>query len=325
MLKQTMQSAVIYSEKYKLHKTGEHIEVPERMDAVINGLKSSPLWGQVPVLPPRPAVRSELELVHEPAMIEFVEQVCSAGGGILDYGDTVASPESYDIACLAAGGALLGIEYLKSGKYDAVSVLCRPPGHHATPKSSLGFCIFNNAAIATRYALSSGYEKIGIVDWDVHHGNGTQDTFYDEPRVLYTSTHRFPFYPGSGRLDETGEGAGTGFTVNIPLPAGCGNAEYIAAYQEVIIPALKRFGPDLLVVSAGFDNHCNDPLGGMNLDDKSYAEIASMLCQFHVPILMVLEGGYDHGALAASIPLVISAWQKNGKIGHREHSRASLT
>ncbi|MCL5037166.1 MAG: histone deacetylase [Chloroflexi bacterium] len=312
-----MRLAVIYTGKYKSHITGIHIEVPQRLDAAISGLQDSPLWGKVPVIPPRPATREELELVHTPEMIDFVEETSLSGGGVLDVGDTVASSESYEVACLAAGGAIKGIELIKSGEYDAVAVLCRPPGHHATPSRSMGFCIFNNAAIAAKFALNNGYEKIGIIDWDVHHGNGTQDVFYDEPRVLYASTHRYPFFPGTGRLEEIGEGPGAGYNVNVPLPAGCGNAEYMAVYKDVIMPVMKRFKPDLLIVSAGFDNHRDDPLGGMNLDDRAFAEIASMLCELNAPILMTLEGGYDMHSLYLSIPLVLAAWADDGKIQRR--------
>jgi len=262
----------------------------------------------------RDATEEDLLLVHSRSHVERVRSTCLSATATTWFDpDTYAGPRSLAAAVRAVGGVLAAVDHVLDGTLTSAFCLVRPPGHHATPNRAMGFCLFNNVAIAAAHALQRrGLERVAIVDFDVHHGNGTQEAFYAEPRVMYFSTHQYPHYPGTGHWSETGDGEARGSTVNVPLPAGCGDAEYLRAYQETCIPALHRFRPELLLVSAGFDAHFADPLAGMLVSCRGYYEITSLLlglarqyCQGR--IVYALEGGYDLTALAWSARACIDA------------------
>ncbi len=302
----------VYDPLYLEHSTPGHSESPERLQAVVYHLEESGLLARLTRIEPRDATTADLELVHTRDLIARVRRVAEEGGAWLDP-DTYVVPRSYQAALRAAGGLLAATDTVLDGNVGSAFCLVRPPGHHATPTRAMGFCLFNNVAIAAAHALARrGLERVAIIDFDVHHGNGTQDAFYSDPNLLYISTHQYPFYPGSGSWSETGRDQGEGTTVNLPLPPGCGREEYLRCYREVVTPLLRRFRPQLLLVSAGFDAHFADPLAQELLDARGYYEIAALLkaladelCQGR--IVCTLEGGYDHTALAWSVRACIDA------------------
>lgn len=290
------------------HDAGRHHpEHPGRLAAVRHGLEPAHLAGYARTVAPRPARRDELTRVHDPAAVDALEALCRAGGGRID-ADTAASGASWDAALVAAGAGLDAIERLSAGEADAAFVAVRPPGHHATPERAMGFCLLNNVAIAAA-ALAEAGERVLIVDFDAHHGNGTQDAFYRDGRVAYVSLHEWPLYPGTGRADETGEGAGAGTTVNLPLPAGATGDVYLAAVDEVVLPLAAHHDPTWLIMSAGFDGHRADPLADLSLSSGDFAELTDRLGRLVAPgrRLMVLEGGYDLQALADSTQACVAA------------------
>ncbi len=301
-----MKAGFVYDPIYLKHDTGQHVEIARRLEAIISHLEQTGLKQQLTAIKPRPATIAELSLVHHEQYISLVRETAQRGGGWLDM-DTVMSPDSYDAALYAAGGVIKATEAVMNGEVNSAFALVRPPGHHATPRRAMGFCLFNNVAIAAKYALSKfGLEHILIIDFDVHHGNGTQEVFYDNPQVLYTSTHQYPHYPGTGSIDETGSGTAKGTTVNIPLPSGCGDAEYQQVFQQIIVPVAKRFNPQLILVSAGYDTHWADELALMQISVTGFAqmvkiikELADELCSGR--LVFSLEGGYNITALAASV------------------------
>lgn len=296
-----------YDPLFLEHGTGpRHPESPERLHAIISLLQEAGTWDQLTSLGARDATQEDLELVHSSEAVLNVSQVCAAGRGKLDP-DTPVSVRSYQAALRAAGACLQAVDGVLDGQVQAAFCLLRPPGHHATPSRPMGFCLFNNVAIAARHALiRRSLERVAIVDFDVHHGNGTQDAFYRDGSALYFSTHQYPLYPGSGGWQETGEGEGRGLTYNLPLPTGCGDPEYLRIFREILSPALQQYRPQLIMVSAGFDAHFADPLAGMNLSVEGYRQLASILnglagdiCQGR--IIFALEGGYNLTALAWSV------------------------
>ena len=290
------------------HETGPgHPERPARLQAVLAGVDEAGVHDAIAHVTPRPATRVELERVHPAVYLDALERFCSAGGGDID-ADTTAVTESWHAACLAAGAGLDAIERLDRGEADAAFCVVRPPGHHATARRAMGFCLLNNVAVAAA-ALAERGERVLVVDYDAHHGNGTQDLFYSDSRVLYVSTHEFPLYPGTGRLDETGAGEGVGTTVNLPFPAGTTGDAYLAALDEVVIPVAERFAPTWVILSAGFDGHRADPLTDLGLTSGDFADLTARLAAL-APAgrrLAFLEGGYDLDALARSAGACVAA------------------
>ena len=265
-------------------------------------LEESGLLERLRRIDARDATLDELSLVHDRRYVEAVKRVADDGGGWVDP-DTLIMSRSYDAAARASGGALAALDGILDGRIRSAFCLLRPPGHHAEPAQAMGFCIFNSVAIAAATARTThGLDRIAIVDFDVHHGNGTQDMFYADRSVLYVSTHQFPFYPGTGAAAETGAGVGQGYNINVPLRAGCGDQTYARVFQEIVMPALDRFAPQLIVVSAGYDAHFADPLAGQQLSVDGYGRLVSTIaasadrwCEGR--ILFALEGGYDLVAL----------------------------
>ena len=258
------------------------------------------------LLPRRPATVGELERVHPGPYLQHLERVCSEGGGALDP-DTRVSSESWTAAVCAAGAGLAAIEALDRSEGAAAFLALRPPGHHALATRAMGFCLLNNVAVSAA-ALADRGERVCILDWDAHHGNGTQDIFYEDPRVLYVSWHQWPLYPGTGRLDETGEGAGSGTTCNLPLPPGATGDVYLAAFDEVVGPLVERFAPTWVLVSAGYDAHRADPLTGLALSAGDFADLTARVAALApVPgrLVCFLEGGYDLDALRRSVAATV--------------------
>jgi len=271
-----------------------HPERPERVIAVIDAIRSSE--HDVVEVEAAAVDMSLLATIHETAYIERVRAFCVSGGGALDP-DTFAVPASWDAAVHAAGAGSIAVDRL-SKRSGSAFVAVRPPGHHAERHQAMGFCLFNNIAITASYLRASG-ERVAILDWDVHHGNGTQRSFYEDPDVLYVSLHQFPFYPGTGWVDEVGSGLARGMTVNIPIPAATSAASYLAAFHQVAMPPIRQFAPSWILISSGYDAHVRDPLGELNLESPHYGWMASALTSV-VPqnrIVAFLEGGYDLSAL----------------------------
>jgi acetoin utilization deacetylase AcuC-like enzyme len=250
--------------------------------------------------------------VHPESHVEAVREL-SARGGAFDL-DTPTSPGSWQAALHAAGGACALVEALLGDGAPTGFSLARPPGHHAEQARAMGFCLFNNVAIAARHAIDSlGAERVLILDWDVHHGNGTNAIFHSAPEVLFASIHQWPFYPGTGPLHDAGSGDGEGYTINLPVPAGSDGDDFLSLVEHVVVPAARAFGPDLVLISAGFDAHRDDPIGGCELETSSYAELATLVrASLDVPVGAVLEGGYDLGALAASVAATMEALADGG-------------
>jgi acetoin utilization deacetylase AcuC-like enzyme/formylglycine-generating enzyme required for sulfatase activity len=304
----TKTTGFIYDDIYLEHKTTPgHPERPERLVEIIKRLKADGLYAQLLELRPAPASLDWIQAVHSPEYIDRARKSCESGAGYLDSADVPISRRSYDAAVMAAGGVLTAVDAVMKKEVTNAFCAVRPPGHHAMENRAMGFCIFNNVAIGTKYVQKKyGLSNVLIVDWDVHHGNGTQAAFYDDPTVLYFSVHQYPFYPGTGSEAEKGEGKGLNYTINVPLPAGSGDDVYVKAFEEKLRPAALAFGPDFVFISAGFDAHENDLLGGMKVTADGFAEltrivkaIAQRCCNGR--LVSVLEGGYHLGGLAASV------------------------
>jgi acetoin utilization deacetylase AcuC-like enzyme len=293
---------------------------PERMERahVFNAIAER--WAErgIAMASPRAATREELARVHTEAHVDAI--AATAGRAVMLDPDTFTSPESYEIALLAAGATVQAAGHAIDFREPALA-LVRPPGHHAERDRPMGFCLFNNVAVAAAHALSRGLERVAVVDIDVHHGNGTQWIFYDDPRVLYISTHQFPFYPGTGAADEVGSGSGAGFTFNVPLEAGATDADYDLVYREAVVPVLHHYAPQLVLVSAGFDAHESDPLASMRMTADGYGSLVRLL-EDAAPqrtIALVTEGGYDLRALGSCLDTTIATL--SGVNGLREINR----
>jgi acetoin utilization deacetylase AcuC-like enzyme/formylglycine-generating enzyme required for sulfatase activity len=298
----------VYDDIYLRHRVTEgHPEKPERLTAIVQRLEASGLYEQLSHVAPVPAASRWLEMIHTPAYVKRVEQSCKEGDRYLDSPDVPVSTMSYQAAVMAAGGVMAAVDAVMCGRVRNAFCAVRPPGHHALADEAMGFCVFNNVAVGTRYVQQKyGRSRILIVDWDVHHGNGTQAAFYDDPNVLYFSTHQFPFYPGSGTEREKGSGEGKNLVINVPMPAGSGDDAYIEAFERNLRPAAMAFDPDFTFISAGFDAHERDTLGGMRVTSEGFGrltrivkDIAERCCAGR--IVSVLEGGYGLDALAASV------------------------
>lgn len=294
---------VVTSERFVGHVTPPgHPERPARAE-VMDAVAARWVRAGGAASAPRPATADELARVHDP---EYVETIAATAGRAAQLDpDTYTSPESYDLARLAAGAAIVATDHALEGRGPAFA-LVRPPGHHAERRRAMGFCLFNNVAVAAAHALARGLGRVAIVDYDVHHGNGTQWIFYEDPRVLYVSVHQYPYYPGTGAVDEVGRGPGEGFTFNVPLAAGATDADYDRVFRELIVPVLDAFRPELVLVSAGYDAHERDPLGGMRVTVDGFVAMTGWLRrvadrQAGGRLVAVTEGGYDLQALGACL------------------------
>jgi acetoin utilization deacetylase AcuC-like enzyme len=305
-------TGIVRDETYIEHITDDyHPENPNRLRSIYAMLRQKDMEGLFTEIPPRIASREELEMIHLPSYVDLIASTAGQPARRLDP-DTVASPKSYEAACLAVGGVLEAIEAVMQGKADNAFALVRPPGHHAERNRAMGFCIFNNIAIGAKYLMEAhGTERILIIDWDVHHGNGTQNAFYEDPRVLYFSTHRYGFfYPGTGAPAEVGSGKGEGFTVNVPMSPGSGDADYGNVFLHLLKPIALSYKPQLIFVSAGFDTYSHDPLGGMRMTENGYARLTNITMDIAQrtcggKIIIALEGGYDLDGLATSVKAVL--------------------
>jgi acetoin utilization deacetylase AcuC-like enzyme len=297
------QTVLLADPIYREHLAGrEHLERPERFDAVIQGLQQAGLLDRLGRVESRPATDEELAMCHTREYLRTAKRDVEAGQPYLSTGDTDITANSWEVAARAAGGVLNAVDLVCSGQARNAFCAVRPPGHHATRSRGMGFCLFNNVALAARWAQRKhGVDHVLILDWDVHHGNGTQDIFYEDGSVFFFSTHQWPLYPGTGRADETGAGAGAGATMNFPFQAGSGRAEILGVVQHVLIPAMKEFQPELVLVSAGFDSRAGDLLGRFTLTDDDFADLTRAVMEIgRGRVVSVLEGGYSLEGLACA-------------------------
>ncbi len=301
-----MTTAYLFDDRLQLHDDWQHPENASRLRAIGAMLDSSGLAAELLLLEMREAPLDDILAVHSRRMVEHIQRTAMFGGGQLNL-DTYVVQESWDTALLAAGAVTRGVEAVLGGQARNAFALVRPPGHHATPGTAMGFCLLNNVAIAARAAQERyGAGRIAIVDWDTHHGNGTQDIFYDDASILYVSSHTYPFYPFTGHWHEMGSGAGSGTTLNLPLPPYAGDRAFDRVYDELVARAVRRFQPDLLLVSAGYDSHWRDPLAPMTMSVAGYARLAQRISDLADEVcggrlMLALEGGYDTEALAACV------------------------
>jgi acetoin utilization deacetylase AcuC-like enzyme len=293
---------------FEQHETGAHPECPQRLQSIRAALDAAGLATRCRSVPTRVATVEEIARVHGAQYIDLVRRAAAAGGGRLDP-DTVVSPRSYDVALRAAGTAIDAVERVLRGEAPRALCLIRPPGHHARPRQAMGFCLFGNVALAAAHARAGhGLNRVLIVDWDVHHGNGTQEVFYADGNVHFLSIHRYPFYPGTGAADETGTDAGVGATINVPLRFGVSRHEYIAAFTNALERAVTNCRPELILVSAGFDAHAEDPIGSLGLESEDFGELTRLVCDAAAQncggkLVSLLEGGYNLHRLGESVAI----------------------
>lgn len=304
-------TGIVKDTRYLRHIAGfAHPESPQRLAAIYEMLENPIMSWKFADIEPREATHDEIMTVHSSSYIDQIADTAGKECSFLD-ADTATSPESYQIAKLAAGGMCNAIDSVITGEVDNAFAFVRPPGHHAEKDYAAGFCIFNNVAIGAMHAiLKQGMRKVLIVDWDLHHGNGTQNTFYNDPRVLYFSTHQYPFYPGTGSVNEIGRGQGLGYTINVPLCGGAGDEDYVKIFRRILEPVALVFRPDLVLLSAGFDIYYQDPLGGMRVRPEGFGALARILLNIAGKccggkFAAVLEGGYHIQGLIKSVKVVL--------------------
>jgi acetoin utilization deacetylase AcuC-like enzyme len=304
-----MTTALVHHPIYEKHDTGlGHPETPARYDVVINALKSeTALWSKFLEIKPEPATKGLIQAAHTPQHFKMVESAYAAGYDRLD-ADTVISMKSFDVSLYAAGGACSAVDAIMQSEAQNTFVVVRPPGHHATRERAMGFCLFNNVAVAAKYAQNKykELERVAIVDWDVHHGNGTQGIFYDDPTVFFFSMHQYPWYPGTGSRGETGHGRGLGTTINVPVKANTPAVEQKRSFEAAIEEISTKIKPDLIFISAGFDAHLTDPLGQLRLEDRDFVSMTTTIKQWANEvcggrIVSCLEGGYNLTTLGATV------------------------
>ncbi|MCD6451001.1 MAG: histone deacetylase [Acidobacteria bacterium] len=297
----------VFDEIFLAHKTGNHPESPERLSFLLHYLEERNWFERLIRIKPEPATLSILSHIHTPSYIHSLKKEIERGARVLDDGDTIVSSHSYEAALYAAGAGITASSAILEGRLDSAFCAVRPPGHHAERDRAMGFCLFNNIAVTASYLKQDkGLSRILIIDFDVHHGNGTQNAFYDDPSILYISLHQYPHYPGTGSKEERGEGEGYGFTINIPLPAGSDDIDYITAFNEKVIPAGDAFRPEFVLVSAGFDPHRDDPLSAMRVTEDGFYQLTKMIREIaerwsQGRIVSILEGGYNLPALGRSV------------------------
>lgn len=304
-LPKNLHTGIVYDSRYRNHETGNHPENPTRLTAIFDHLEKTGILDDLTRIEVYSAPLEFIEFNHQKEYIESVKQISERGGGMLDM-DTIVSAQTYETALLAVGGVLSAIDSVMKGPIKNALCLVRPPGHHAMPNRGMGFCIFNNVAIGAFY-IQKKYNlgKVAIIDWDVHHGNGTQESFYEDPTVYYFSIHQYPHYPGTGTADEVGLNAGKGFTLNCPMGSGVGITEYREVFENRFLPEIRKFNPDFILISSGFDAHTDDPLATINLQTEDYRLLTELvtscaqdICEGR--IVSLLEGGYDLNALRLS-------------------------
>jgi acetoin utilization deacetylase AcuC-like enzyme len=307
-------TGIVYDDAYKLHTTGiGHPERPERCDAVMAALAVRPLADRLRRIAAREATDAELTACHTREYVQTVRHDVAAGRRQLSTGDTAIGKDTLKAALLAAGGVMAAVDAVVGGQVRSAFCVVRPPGHHATRSRGMGFCVFSNVAIAARYAQAKHKcPRVLIADWDVHHGNGTQDIFYEDPTVFFMSTHQWPWYPGTGAADDTGAGTAKGTKLNCPFPAGSGRKEILGAFTDKLVPAADKFKPDLVLISAGFDSRKGDPLGRFTLEDEDFADLTKVMLDIarrHAGgrLVSVLEGGYDLKGLASAAAAHVKA------------------
>ena len=305
-----LRTGIVLDSRYQDHTTGRnHPERPERIATLLTSLENVQRPG-LQRLSPRLATPEEVTLLHDASHVGRVAATAQQERFSFD-ADTPVSAQSYATALLATGGLLTLLDAVMEREIDNGFALVRPPGHHAERNRPMGFCLFNSAAVGAQYLRERfGLKRVLVMDWDVHHGNGTQHSFYDDPGVLYISTHQYPYYPGTGALDEVGRGQGEGYTLNLPLSTGCGDAEYQELFEFVIDPICRQFDPEFVLISAGFDAHVRDPLGGMEVTEHGFGTMARMLLRIaqdhaHGRCAAILEGGYDLEGLQKSVLQVV--------------------
>jgi acetoin utilization deacetylase AcuC-like enzyme len=308
-----MLTALIHDQVYLEHQTGHHPERPDRLKVITAALKNDDaLWNQLHHISPRPASDADIIRCHTSQLVDHLRSLCEREVPFVDL-DTVICPRSFEVAQLAAGAALSGIDAVFGGEIQNAFAFVRPPGHHATPNRAMGFCLFNNAAVGARYAQAKyGAERVLIIDWDVHHGNGTQDIFYEDPSVFYFSTHQYPYYPGTGSSGERGEGKGEGTTINVPLNEGTPAPVHRKVFSEALKAIEQSFPPDLIIISAGFDSRRGDPLGGLMLEDSDFREMTREVLELadrHAGgrVVSILEGGYNLDTLGGTVKAHVAA------------------
>ncbi|MEA3548872.1 MAG: histone deacetylase [Thermodesulfobacteriota bacterium] len=329
-------TAIFKDNLFMEHDPGyDHVESPDRLRVIYEMLEKPELQKLFVFPGANPASHDILEMNHTPELVARIASTAGSSFDMLDQ-DTRTSAKSYDAACLAAGSLVEGVRMLVDGEADNAFALVRPPGHHAEKNQAMGFCLFNNVAIGAHYAIEHlGLKRVLIVDWDLHHGNGTQHSFYDTDKVLYFSTHQYPYYPGSGAASEIGAGAGKGFTVNVPLPGGMADSQYARIFNEILIPVARQYQPELILVSAGFDIAMGDPLGSMNITSEGFAYMAHVLLGLadelcNGRLLLTLEGGYNlqnqlKGVLAVLTVLVGRDFLKQETLDLLTNSDTPLT